>query len=60
MTIPNNYRFYKYLAISDEDRKWGIYLTGAGHIHVKNYYEVYYFFLITMVRSIGKRPDSFP
>lgn len=27
-------KFYKYLTISEEDKRWGIYLTGAGHINV--------------------------
>ncbi len=27
-------RFYKYLTISEEDKRWGIHLTGAGHIKV--------------------------
>lgn len=27
--------YYKYLTVSDEDRKWGIYLTGAGHIRIE-------------------------
>jgi len=27
-------KFYKYLTIGDEDKRWGIYLTGAGHITV--------------------------
>lgn len=27
-------RFYKYLTIGEEDKRWGIYLTGAGHIKV--------------------------
>jgi len=27
-------RFYKYLAIGEEDKRWGIYLTGAGHIQI--------------------------
>lgn len=28
-------RFYKYLTIGEEDKRWGIYITGAGHIHVE-------------------------
>lgn len=27
-------KFYKYLTIGEEDKQWGIYLTGAGHIAV--------------------------
>lgn len=27
-------KFYKYLTVGDEDKRWGIYLTGAGHIMV--------------------------
>ncbi len=27
-------RFYKYLTVGEEDKRWGIYLTGAGHIIV--------------------------
>lgn len=33
MTYPDK-RFYKYLTIGEEDKRWGIYLTGAGHIKV--------------------------
>jgi AraC-like DNA-binding protein len=33
MTLSNN-RFYKYLTIGEEDKRWGIYLTGAGHIQI--------------------------
>jgi AraC-like DNA-binding protein len=28
-------RFYKYLTIGEDDKRWGIYLTGAGHIRVE-------------------------
>lgn len=28
-------RFYKYLTVGEDDKKWGIYLTGAGHILVE-------------------------
>lgn len=27
-------KFYKYLTIGEEDKRWGMYLTGAGHIWV--------------------------
>lgn len=27
-------RFYKYLTIGEEDKRWGMYLTGAGHIQI--------------------------
>jgi hypothetical protein len=27
-------RFYKYLTAGEEDKRWGIYLTGVGHIKV--------------------------
>jgi AraC-like DNA-binding protein len=27
-------RFYKYISVGEDDKKWGIYLTGTGHIHV--------------------------
>lgn len=33
MTYPDK-RFYKYLTIGEEDKRWGIYLSGAGHIKV--------------------------
>lgn len=33
MAYPDK-RFYKYLTIGEEDKRWGIYLTGAGHIKV--------------------------
>lgn len=33
MTSEGN-RFYKYLTIGEEDKRWGIYLTGAGHIQI--------------------------
>ncbi len=33
MTFPEK-RFYKYLTVGEEDKRWGIYLTGAGHISV--------------------------
>lgn len=29
-----NKKFYKYLTIGEEDKRWGIFLTGAGHIMV--------------------------
>jgi AraC-like DNA-binding protein len=28
-------RFYKYISVGGDDKKWGIYLTGTGHIHVE-------------------------
>ena len=28
-------KFYKYISIGEEDKRWGIYLTGAGHIHIE-------------------------
>ncbi|MCE5344817.1 MAG: AraC family transcriptional regulator [Bacteroidales bacterium] len=34
MTYQGN-RFYKYLTIGEDDKRWGIYLTGAGHIKVE-------------------------
>ena len=37
MTLLKNQRFYKYLTVSGEDRKWGVYLTGAGHINVNKH-----------------------
>jgi AraC-like DNA-binding protein len=37
MTFHNKQRFFKYLTIGNEDKRWGIYLTGAGHIQVKKY-----------------------
>ena len=30
----NQNRFFKYLTVSKENRKWGLYITGAGHIKV--------------------------
>jgi AraC-like DNA-binding protein len=27
-------KFYKYLTVGEDDKRWGIYLTGAGHISV--------------------------
>ncbi len=27
-------RFYKYITVGEEDKRWGIYLTGAGHIKI--------------------------
>lgn len=30
----NDKKFYKYLTISEEDKRWGIHLTGTGHIKV--------------------------
>lgn len=27
-------RFYKYLTVGEEDKHWGIYVTGAGHIQI--------------------------
>jgi AraC-like DNA-binding protein len=32
-------RFYKYISVGEEDKRWGIYLTGAGHIHVEKQVE---------------------
>jgi len=33
--MANTYtRFYKYLTITGENRKWGLYLTGSGHVKV--------------------------
>ena len=32
--IFSNKKFYKYLTIGEEDKRWGMYLTGAGHILV--------------------------
>ncbi len=32
-------KFYKYLAVGDDDRRWGIHLTGAGHVHVEKHTE---------------------
>jgi AraC-like DNA-binding protein len=37
MTLLKDQRFYKYLTVSGEDRKWGVYLTGAGHINVNKH-----------------------
>jgi AraC-like DNA-binding protein len=33
MAYPDK-KFYKYLTIGEEDKRWGIYLTGAGHVKV--------------------------
>lgn len=33
MTFQNK-RFYKYVTASEEDKRWGIFLTGAGHIKI--------------------------
>jgi AraC-like DNA-binding protein len=38
MTFLNK-KSYKYLTVSDEDKRWGIYLTGAGHIKVEKHTE---------------------
>jgi AraC-like DNA-binding protein len=32
-------RFYKYIAVSEDDKRWGIYLTGAGNIKVDKHIE---------------------
>ena len=32
-------RFYKYLTVGEEDKKWGIYMTGAGNIEVSKHTE---------------------
>jgi AraC-like DNA-binding protein len=34
-----NIRFYKYLTVGEDVRRWGIYLTGAGHIQVDKHTE---------------------
>jgi AraC-like DNA-binding protein len=34
MTLQYN-RYYKYLTAIEEDKKWGIFLSGAGHVHVE-------------------------
>lgn len=28
-------RFYKYVSVGEDDKRWGAYLTGTGHIHVQ-------------------------
>jgi hypothetical protein len=33
MTLEEK-NFYKYLTVGEDDKRWGIYLTGAGHIKV--------------------------
>lgn len=38
MTIGNK-KIYKYISVGEEDKRWGIYLTGAGHIHVEKQIE---------------------
>ena len=38
MTLLNK-KFYKYLTIGEEDKKWGVFLTGAGHIMVDRFTE---------------------
>jgi len=35
----NKKHFYKYLTISEEDRKWGVYLGGAGYTDVNRQIE---------------------
>ncbi len=32
-------RFYKYISVGEEDKRWGIYLTGAGHIKIDKHTE---------------------
>jgi len=32
-------KFYKYVSVSEEDKRWGLYLTGAGHIKVGDHTE---------------------
>lgn len=32
-------RFYKYLTVDEEVKRWGIYLTGAGHVKVEKHTE---------------------
>jgi len=61
MILPYK-RFYKYLTIGEEEKRWGIYITGAGHILVDKQTEYpliddpshHYFFW-----SIGRRLSNY-